>query len=67
MPCGSCGGGSASANYPKKVKMPDGTVIEVSSLAEERLERDKAYARQRQAEAARRRDAVAKGWTASQA
>lgn len=50
MGCSSCGSrAAASAKYPYEAVMPDGTRVTVTSAAQERLEKDKARARMREA------------------
>lgn len=40
MPCGSCAQrAAAAAQYPRKVRMPDGTFVEVTSAEDERAQR----------------------------
>jgi hypothetical protein len=47
--CSSCGGGKSAAKYPYEAVMPDGTRVMVSSAAQERVEKDNARARMREA------------------
>lgn len=50
MACSSCGGRkaqAASVAAPYDVKLPDGTTVRVENKAQERVERDKYYVRQR--------------------
>lgn len=50
MGCSSCGGAAkAAAKYPYEAVMPDGTRVMVSSAAQERVEKDAARARMRDA------------------
>lgn len=49
MGCSSCGGSKATAKYPYEAVMPDGSRVMVSSAAQERLEKDNARARMREA------------------
>lgn len=48
---GCCGRGDSaqSSKYPYEAVMPDGTRVTVSSAAQERVERDAARARMREA------------------
>lgn len=50
MGCSTCGGAkaqAASVATPREVKMPDGSMVTVTSLAQERAEKDKVWARMR--------------------
>lgn len=47
MACSSCGGGASANKYPYEAVMPDGARVMVSSAAQERVERERAYARMR--------------------
>lgn len=49
MGCSSCGSrASAAAQYPRKVTLPDGSEVEVSSASDERVQRQRAQARMRE-------------------
>lgn len=67
MGCPTCGGGAKHLEYPRMVKMPDGTSVEVTSLQHERAERDKAYSRMRSQGDRKREEAVRRGWSAEKA
>jgi len=45
----NCNGKNAGKQYPYEAVMPDGSRVMVSSATQERLEKDKARARMRQA------------------
>lgn len=49
MGCSSCGGAraAAAATYPKEVVLPDGSTATVTSVADERIQRQNAQARMR--------------------
>lgn len=50
MGCSSCGSRAAQAASvaaPYDVKLPDGTTVRVENKAQERVERDKYYVRER--------------------
>ena len=50
MGCSSCGGRKAqeaSVAAPYDLKLPDGSVVRVENKAQERVERDKYYVRER--------------------
>lgn len=48
MGCSACGKrASAAATYPRKVTLPDGSEVEVTSPADERVQRGKAQEQMR--------------------
>lgn len=51
MGCSTCGGAAAkaAAQYPYEAVMPDGSKVMVSSASQERVERDAARSRMREA------------------
>lgn len=49
MGCSSCGARAAAASqYPKEATMPDGSVVTVSSAADERIQRARFHAQERE-------------------
>lgn len=57
MGCSTCGGRAAAASqYPKEATLPDGSKVTVTSAADERVQRDKFRA-------AERENARTKGYT----
>jgi hypothetical protein len=49
MGCSSCGGArtAAAGTYPKEAVMPDGTKVTVTSAADERTQRARFHAQER--------------------
>jgi hypothetical protein len=59
MGCQTCAGrAAAAAQYPREVTMPDGSKVNVTSAADERVQREKFRQAERQA-------AQTKGYTVS--